>query len=218
MVVGAGGDQVQRDAVASLVRNVGLNGLRQRARPAPVHVRPYRSPPAGGDSRRDRCPGRQRGGATRCGGPPSVSDSGSATYADSGEPTGANRTSGRFVGASWSILAAHPGVDRRARTAGRTIDRSTAGPLRACPVARCRWEARALFPLVCAGEPLDRVAIEMHRALRGGRMADVVRATCGPSCGRLLDVVVWNRQSSSGADCSTRASSRSWVDLRSAES
>ena len=39
-------------------------------------------------------------------------------------------------------------------------------------------------------------------------MGDVVRATCRPPVGRLLDVVAWNRRSSSDADCSTKASSR----------
>jgi hypothetical protein len=121
---------------------------------------------------------------------------------------GANRTFGRFVGPRWSIFAPHSDVDGRARTAGRAIDRSTAGPFEGMsgrsPLLGC-W---ALDLLVCAGEQVGRAAIGMPRALGGGRMGDVVRATCCPPVGLLLDVVAWNIQSSSGADCSTRASSR----------
>jgi hypothetical protein len=89
---------------------------------------------------------------------------------------GTNRTSGRFVGARWSILASLSDVHGRARTAGRTIDRSTAGPfdgMSGCaPLAGC-W---ALDLPVCAGQ-------RAVRALSGGRGGDVVRATCCPSCG-----------------------------------
>jgi hypothetical protein len=100
---------------------------------------PYRSPPAWGDSRRGRCPGRQRGGATRCGALPVARMAGRLPTRT---PTdlGANRTCGRFVGAGWSIFAALSDVDGRARAAGADDRSEHRRPLRACPVARRCWE------------------------------------------------------------------------------
>jgi hypothetical protein len=178
--------------------------VKGNGRPAPVHVRPYRSPPAWGDSRRDRCRGRPRGGDTCCGALPAARMAGRLPTRTPAN-LGANPASGRFVGARWSILASH---SEWIRERGRTTDRSTAGPLKGmsgCSPLLGDW---ALDLLVCAGERVGRAAIGMHRALGGGRMGDVVCATCCPPVGRLLDVVAWNRQSSYGAGCSTRASSR----------
>jgi hypothetical protein len=79
-------------------------------------------------------------GATRCGDLPAARMAGRLPTRTPAN-LGANCTSGRFVGARWSICASHCDVDGRTRTAGRAIDRSTAGSLRACLVARRCWEA-----------------------------------------------------------------------------
>jgi hypothetical protein len=121
---------------------------------------------------------------------------------------GVNRTCGRFVGARWSILVSLSDVDGRARTAGRTIESEHRRPLGFMRGSSPLLGGRALVPLVYAGEWVGCGAIGMPHALAGGRLGDVVRATCCPPVGCPFDAIVWNNQSSYRADCSTRAASR----------
>jgi hypothetical protein len=163
------------------VRNVGLT-VKCDVRPAPVHLRLFRSPPAAGGSRRDGCLGRQRGGATRCGALPAARMVGRLPTRTPANP-GANRTSGRFIGASWSIVVSLSDVDGRARTARRTIESEhVAGPMGACAVLAVPGRPGA-GASGYAGERVGCAATGMSHALAGGRLGDVVRATCRPSCG-----------------------------------
>jgi hypothetical protein len=104
-------------------------------------------------------------------------------------PGGILRWSGR------SILGSLSDADGRARTAGRTIDRSTASLLTACPVAcRHRETGRRLWPVVEVGGPRAHRKTSRVKWRTSGRCG--ARHLLPPAAGRLLDVVAWTVQSS----------------------
>jgi hypothetical protein len=100
-----------------------------------------RSSLAWGDSRRDRCPGRQRGGATCCGAFPAARTAGRLrrTWASTG-PVVASLVLG-----GPSLYRSPTWMGERGQRGGRS-NRSIAGPLGSCAGPRRYWEAGRWFP------------------------------------------------------------------------